>query len=222
MTAEFRTIQRADMFNKNFLAEMKVCLSPNKSGDWILEKFTIDEEASKGTKINAMTNMLGRGYVPPGEYTRLKNVSSADPFNDGIWMSDTPDECRVHIGFLAEAKGRVLIGGLGIGLAIKPLIENPDVEHITVLEIDPHVINLVAGHYECRYGPQKLEIIKADVFKWKPDSQMFDSCWMDIWYDICADNLQEMARLRRRYKKWCRKIDFWCYIEMRRLQLIGY
>ena len=114
-----------------------------------------------------------------------------------LMMSDTPDEFKDHSSFLYRAKGRVLIGGLGLGLVIKPLLEKPEIEHITVMEISPDVIKLVAPSYQ----HPKVTIVQADAYLWEP-TEKFDLIWLDIWPNISVDNLESMTQLRRRFRKW--------------------
>lgn len=134
--------------------------------------------------------MKGRGYIPEGEYTSLTCKGR------GIVMSDTPDEMRDHYHAFWKAKGHVLINGLGLGMVLGAILRKPEVEHVTVIEIDPDVIDLVGPHYACG----RLTIINVDAFEYvPPKGARFGAAWHDIWDDYCADNLPEMTRLKRRY-----------------------
>jgi hypothetical protein len=61
---------------------------------------------------------------------------------DGSWMSDTRDE-MVANSPVAEAKGRVLIVGLGLGMALHRVLKNSGVTHVDVIERDKRVGALV-------------------------------------------------------------------------------
>jgi spermidine synthase len=111
-------------------------------------------------------------------------------------MSDTPAEYRDAVGFIRCASGAALISGLGLGMVVKALLAKPDVEHITVLELSPDVIKLVAPSYP----DPRLRIIEADCRAWKPDRK-FDWAWHDIWGDVTTDDLPEMATICRRFAK---------------------
>lgn len=137
-------------------------------------------------------------YIEPGEYTRL--------FVDGrVMMSNTPAELSDHDELLERARGHVLISGLGIGMLIQELTENPLVDFITVLESDERIIRMVAPFYYGIYGYDRLEIIKTDAREWTPPAgARYDTIWHDIWADVSDQNLPEMCRMYFRYRKYQR------------------
>jgi len=166
------------------------------SGDWKVETFIVPEE-----DFSQMISMMkyGRG-VPAGEYKSLKR-------NGQIVMSNTPDEIRDFMGFVYNAKGSVLVNGLGLGVLLKALLNKPEITDITVIEKSTDVINLVAPTY---LTDSRVTIICADAFDYKPIKH-YNYVWHDIWDDICGDNLPEMKKLHRKYGKhsdhqmsWCR------------------
>jgi hypothetical protein len=163
----------------------------------------------------------GAAAVPPGRYCQL--------YLDGqLFMTDTPEERRTNRPIVERARGNVLIGGLGLGLILPPLISAPEVTSITVLERSAAVLALVAPHYRvgasywaetfAAYRLHKLRFIEADVFTWVLD-QKFQTIWFDIWPLIQLENLPEMAALRRRYRQasgssW---LGCWCESELKTL-----
>ena len=66
-------------------------------------------------------------------------------FNDVI-MSDTDMEKTTNREVMARAHGKVLIGGLGIGLIIAPMLDFKEVERIMVIEKNQEVIDMVLPH----------------------------------------------------------------------------
>jgi len=165
-----------------------VTVPEGQSGGWRVERFTIEPERASIANISMMFRPGGRRHVP-GAYTRL--------LRDGyLVMSDTPDEKRDHYWFVREARGHVLIQGLGLGMVLGAVLAKPDVEHVTVIEKSEDVIGLVANHYAC----ERLTVICADAMTWQPPKGIrYGAVWHDIWDDICADNLDEMKALHRRY-----------------------
>ena len=100
-------------------------------------------------------------------------------------------------------KGNVLVNGLGLGIYAQAVLEKPDVQKATVIEIAPEVIELVGTHLLDKYG-DRLEIIQADALEWRPPPRTrYDVVWHDIWDDICRDNLAAMKTLHRRYGRRC-------------------
>lgn len=146
--------------------------------------------------------------VTPGVYTRLVFISEDGSFNRVI-MSDTPAERKDHTDFFNRAKGRVLVGGLGIGLCIEQLIykrsKSDRPKQLVIIENNPAIIRLMTPYF---IEWTEVLVVQADVFKWSPDSckpsvkYPFDSIWMDIWDEISDRNEAEMTTLARKYTHW--------------------
>jgi spermidine synthase len=103
----------------------------------------------------------------------------------------------------------VLIGGLGIGMVLNAVLLKDEVEHVTVIELEPDVIKLVGPHYEAKFG-DRLTIIQADVMQWlPPKGTVFDLAYFDIWPDICTDNLKDITALKRRWVRRAKVRLFW-------------
>lgn len=185
----------------------KVNIPEGCSGDWRVEHFEVTEDDEKFERLRAIISGRGR-FVPAGKYIRLIHKGR---LMDVLVMSDTPDEIRDHLEAIHKARGHVLVNGLGLGIVIQAMLNKPEVEKVTVIEISPDVIALVGPHYQTHFG-DRLEIIEADAFTWQPPKGVrYDVVWHDIWNDICADNLPEMHKLHRKYGRragwqgsWCR------------------
>lgn len=183
----------------------KVTVPEGTSGPWAVQRFTVSAEDAKFGYLRAA--LKGRGAVPPGTYTRLT-------FRGGVVMSDTPDEMLDHLQPVRRAYGRCLITGLGLGMVLGAMLKRASVEHVTVVEIDRDVISLVAPHYS---ADPRVEIVHADAFSWRPPrGTRFNVAWHDIWPDICADNLPQMTRLKRRFGSKCDWQGCWSERQCRR------
>lgn len=138
--------------------------------------------------------------------------------DDGIWMTDQPIEWQQHRECLRGAFGDVLIGGLGIGMAVRVLADRlervarshrPDpvgpIRKIVVVERSADVIHLVEKETRraTGLGPDRLEIVNADLFTFlkacHPDpaqpgvgGRRFDTAFYDIWR---GDGLDTFMRL---------------------------
>lgn len=180
----------------------KVNIPEARRGAVEIRRVTVSEEDAKWQCLRAVVSGSGRG-APVGTYTQLIR-------NGELWMSDTPDEIRDHMYFILKAQGSVLIHGLGLGVCLAPVLSKPEVERVTVVDIDPDVIALVAPTYNRRFG-SRLEIIHGDALthQW-PRGARWDFVWHDIWPSICEDNLETMARLHRRFGRRCGWQDSWC------------
>lgn len=173
-----------------------------QSGDWVVQTFTISENAAKFENLRASFRPGGR-YVKPGTFKRLM-------YQGHVIMSNTPAEIGDHIYFMHQAKGHVLINGLGLGVCIFGILPKPEIESITVIEISPDVISLVAPYI----NDARVTVIQDDALEYKPPKgKRYGAVWHDIWPNICADNLEEMAMLHRKYGKrtdwqgsWCKEL----------------
>jgi hypothetical protein len=188
---------------------IEVDVPEGKRGPWSIERFTVSDEESK---LHRMMNLFSGDfrYCPPGHYTRLVHT------NYGVVMSNTPDECRDHHPILWQASGRVLINGLGLGVVLQGMLDRERekncrlIEQVTVIEIDYDVIALVAAHYQAKFG-QRLKVINDDALTYRPArGSCFDAVWHDIWPEICADNLEQMKVLHRRYGRLTKWQGSWC------------
>jgi len=180
---------------------IKIDVPDGVCGNYKIDTFEVSKEEAKWHNLRAS---LGRCRpILPGVYKRLKRGGTTV-------MSNTPMEIQDHINFIERAHGRVLINGLGLGMALKAILEREDLVSATVVEISPEVIELVAPTYE---SDPRVEIINADAFKYRPPrGRHYQAVWHDIWDDICGDNVSEMDKLHRKYRSksdwqgsWCRR-----------------
>lgn len=169
-----------------------VLVPDGASGDWRVESFEVSAAESRFTQLR---EALGHpdAYVPAGRYKRLT-------FRGAVVMSNTPFEARAHWDFLQHAKGRVLINGLGLGMALSAILANDgQVTEVTVVEKAIDVIDLVGPTFA---HDSRVKILHADAFTFQPmRGARFDAVWHDIWNDLCPDNLDEMRALRRKYAR---------------------
>lgn len=175
--------------------EYKVDVPEGQVGDFRIEHVTVDAEDEKRGRMYAANPSSGGRFVKAGKYTMLYEKGS-------LWMSDTPDEIRDHLEPIHEASragGNVLINGLGIGVVTDAIASLENVTKVTVIEKSPEVIELVGPSLLKKHG-DKLEIIEADSFEYRPPKGVrYTVVWHDIWLHLCTDNLDEMAKLHRKF-----------------------
>jgi hypothetical protein len=163
-----------------------VTVPEGSAGKWSIERFIVE-----GNSIEAMRLAWSGRHIEPGTYTRLVHM------HRGCVMSDTPAEKKDHFDFVINAKGHVLINGLGIGMCLAAALAKPDVTAATVVEIDSDVIELVGSHY---LKDSRVEIINSSAFNYEPPKGIrYGAVWHDIWDAMCSDNLPEMQALHRKY-----------------------
>lgn len=174
--------------------EFRSCVPAGERGVWRIEIFEVDAQAARWESMRAAVSGLGR-TVGEGRYTRLMRGRE-------VWMSDTRDEYRDHVELERRAHGRVLLNGLGLGCAARMCLAKPDVEHVTVVEIEPDVIELVRPALIEEFGADRIEVVQGDAMTWRPPvGALYGAVWHDIWESICSDNLKAMNTLTRRYAR---------------------
>ena len=118
-------------------------------------------------------------------------------------MSETPMEQRTNRNFICDAYGDVLIGGLGIGMIILAIQDEPEIKSITVIESNKNVIDAILPQLPIN---DKVQVINSDVFTYKP-KQKFDCIYMDIWAYVNRDVYKEMVKLKRRYGHYLKSAE---------------
>ncbi len=183
-------------FNKP-ISEFRTNIPEGEIGNVKIDRFVVSGVRAGIERIRALWNS-GR-YVPEGEYTRL--------LIDGqVMMSDTPDEIRDHLSFIYQASGKILINGLGLGIALELILQKKEVKEVTVIELNENVIKLVAPHFK----DPRCTIIHDNAFDFKPPKGVrYDFVWHDIWVSLCTDNLEEMTKLKRKYGRRCNWQECW-------------
>lgn len=128
--------------------------------------------------------------VHEGKYVRLI-------VNGELMMSDTGMERYSNTDFIQSANGKVLIAGLGVGMVLHNILENPNVNEVIVIEKYQDVIDLVAD----KFKSDKLKIICKDIFDFVPEKgEKYDTIYFDIWASINTDNLEQIKTLHNRFK----------------------
>lgn len=124
--------------------EMAQVVKPGQRGVAKVEHFTVTVADSKRTLLYASIQGDRYGFVEPGEYASLK-------VNGNLMMTDTHMERVTNAEFHRRSHGRVLIGGLGLGMVIHGLMQKPEVQHVTVVEKYQDVADLIGPSLR-KYG----------------------------------------------------------------------
>lgn len=206
-------MSRMSIYPSNIM-EYKVDVPEGRWDPWSVERFQVDEAGANRHNLYEKIHHTFR-MIEPGTYTKLVR-------NGTIVMSDTPSEIYDHLDAIRNAKGHVLIAGLGLGMVTGACLKSQAVERVTVIEKSPVVIHLVAGHYKKLYG-DRLEIVESDIMDYKaPKGLKYGSCWFDIWDHICSDNLEPMKALKARYGRKSEWVGCWAEAECRQRARMGW
>jgi hypothetical protein len=99
--------------------------------------------------------------------------------DDGIWMTDKPNELlQMDLELARGAYGKVLIGGLGLGIVANMMARKKSVRRITVVELSSDVIRLISP-----YLPKKVEVVEGDIHEYVHSLSrgQFDAALLDTW-----------------------------------------
>ncbi len=188
--------------NKNLFSIMS-SIPVGKKNNWEVKQFIVSEDDAKSFNIGLIFSRQSWREIKASTYTKLTN-------NGAVIMSDTPAEKSDHTQIIWNATGSMLFNGLGLGWIVEACLQKKEVKHITVIEIEPDIIELV-GSYLLKKYPNRLSIIQANALNWKPPKGVrYDCVWHDIWPTICGDNYESMKRLRRKYGQKTKWQDAWC------------
>lgn len=169
------------MTPQDFISAARVpkSIQPQKRGWW-----TIERKRADSLRLTECPADEGTAFVGFDDYTLLRRISWNTLHLEGageIVMEDSARELRKHLPIWMGSYGRVLKTGLGLGCVVRGLLANPLVEHVTCIEIDPDVIEMIGPEFSTN---PRVEIICADALIWEPRSgDKWDFAWHDIWTD---------------------------------------
>lgn len=181
-------------------------------GRWKVEPFTVPEHS---TGMLRLVRDGGRGSGP-GKYHRLVRDKHT------VVMSDTDAELIDFLPMVQDVEGRILIGGLGMGLVVKALCLTGKTSAITVIEQEKVIIDNI-GPWVTALGKRngvRVSVIAGSIFDYKPD-RSYDWMWFDIWDDISDENLPEFTKLRLHYRRYIThsgRMRFWAENECRKMK----
>lgn len=101
-------------------------------------------------------------------------------YKGGVWMTNAVQEIWQMREPLEKVRGRVLVGGLGLGIFTQLAVGQPDVESVTTIEKSPDIIRLVAAHLDERV---RANVVQADLFEYLKAMKRreYNSAFFDIW-----------------------------------------
>lgn len=124
-------------------------------------------------------------HTPLG-YFKKSFIYPAIIQNDTIWMSIIPHEIKTMAESIKNAKGRVLVLGLGLGYYLFHILSKKEVISVDVIELDKRIIDLFNANL-LKYFPhqEKINIIHTDAFDYLNKCQnKYDYVFADIWHNV--------------------------------------
>lgn len=180
-------------------------LKPGKSGNADISFYKVSETGAAVHTLSQAVSGRPEMSIKPGVYSMLK-------VDGELMMTDTPHEIRTNLDIIKNARGDVLIAGLGLGMVLVPLLLNRRVRSVTVIEKSKGVIKLVKPriqkwreHQGVGSKSTPLYILNFDIFEWDPGALTWDVIYFDIWPTIGKENLVGGNKLKKKFKKSLRK-----------------
>lgn len=116
-----------------------------------------------------------------------------------VWMSLTPGEMISQRSGIRRARGKVVIGGLGLGWFLRKVCEKPEVEEVVVVERSRELLDWY-GYGLCRRHSKVSDVVCADVYTQIGKHGPQTTYLLDIWPLYCGAELdQALAKARTRY-----------------------
>lgn len=97
--------------------------------------------------------------------------------------------------------GTILVTGLGMGIILEAATQNPNIENIVCVEIEPKLIDYFKPAYP------SVVFVQADAKKWRP-TKLFDFIWHDIFSELNAESVAEYEFLKLEYAPYCTREIF--------------
>lgn len=135
----------------------------------------------KEVTIVSMRQALLRGIRPVMGKTevplRIHELVEEKENYKALWMTDLPEELN-QIGEMVESvdpQGKVLVGGLGLGILAATVAQRPGVDKVVVVERSEDVIKLTSN-------PGLYTTVNSDIRKFlETTRQKFDYYLLDTW-----------------------------------------
>ena len=119
----------------------------------------------------------------------IEDQHTLDTMHHTEWMIDDPARQRVMGLYAQAAKGRVLVGGLGLGLLAHELRRNPRVGVVDVIEQSEDVIALVGPSVAV---PHDVVVLHGDFWDYATVVGDYDTIIVDLWDDRSAMSMTTM------------------------------
>ena len=207
MTTTLQTVNQSKLL---YLISNRPKIPDGKSGDVFIKHNTIP--AKQKTTIVSMRNAIFMGQKPTSIKFRYPlKVRSLHSKEHGKLMADHPQEIWQMQKPLEHAYGRVLIGGLGLGVISHLMSLKPDVNDVTTIEENRDIIKLVKPHIDADY------VLQNDLFHFCGGihKDEYNFAFFDIWQGTGESSwCKYVVPLRRLCRNKIKTIFCWNEEEM--------
>ncbi len=132
--------------------------------------------------------------------------------NNREWMLITPNEIETMKEAIAQATGKVITFGLGLGYFAYMVSLKEEVENVIIIERDQTVIDLFEENILPFFKyPEKIKIIKIDAIKYLKtmNDDQYNLAFVDLWHDVSdATNIYlKIKKIESKFKNT--KFMYW-------------
>ena len=120
-----------------------------------------------------------------------------------VWMSDGLQERLMMWEAAKRCRGRVLCGGLGLGIFPQMALSLPRVDAVDVVERDPEVIALISNAWKKQPWPRRSDcrLLPSPIEEFlETTKEKYDTVYIDTWdaiYNEYLPHLNELTRLAK-------------------------
>jgi hypothetical protein len=116
-----------------------------------------------------------------------------------VWMSLTPGEMISQRSGVQRARGKVVVGGLGLGWFLRKVCDKPEVEEVVVVEQSRELLDWY-GFDLCKRDPKVSEVICDDIYSQIGKHGPRATYLLDIWPLFCGAELDSaLSKARKRH-----------------------
>lgn len=191
---------------KKFLSAIRV--PEKKKGRWSVEHKLL--RSGSEITVVSMRNAIfdGTGRAPKSFILDQDYYQHILGEQGNIWMTDSIQELEQMKFSVQDFRGRVLVGGLGLGVVLTMM--PAEVEQIVVIEKSKEVAELVWPYTD----QTKSELVISDLFYGLPPNAKFDYAFFDIWQPTGEMALQDFViPLRKLYAPNVQQKNIRCWGE---------
>lgn len=172
MTFGTKRISREDTDWLYKAIEVRCLAREGRSGDFAVKR---ENTRQREWSVISMRQWCLGEYKPHRILLDLPLTVTSLTENGGVWMSDVPEEI-FGMRDVRRLHGRVLVGGLGLGMTTMLAMLTAKTTGVVTVEISPNVIELTG--YAC-IG----EVVNACIFDYvdQMPAGKFDSAFFDSW-----------------------------------------
>jgi hypothetical protein len=148
----------------------------------------------RGYKRSSISLGVRRGRCSFNDVVHIPQIVRTGR-DETVVMSLSPMEILTQRPGIKRARGKVLIGGLGMGWLARRVCEKRTVHEVTVCDISQTVIDAFAFEH-----PKLRRIRCSDV--WNASFDMYDSVLLDIWDSYgYAEGQRELVALKQKHPR---------------------